>query len=185
MWYSVGNKASHIHNLTVHKTAFEMQSRKAQRQAEHEGCMQMEKKDILIKNGTYNKNHSKVKNERFREGGFYDPMDIVQVRYEMIKDAEDRGGAIGQATGEYGYSRASYYNIKDDFEKGGMTGLVPDKRGPKTPRKLTGDLQDFIKDYVKGDPSASPAKIAAAIEAARGVTVSKRTVERFFSKKKL
>jgi len=142
------------------------------------------KKDVLMKNGTYNKNHSKVKKEKFQEGGFYDPMDIVQVRYEMIKEAGDGGKAIEQVTGEYGYSRASYYHIKGDFDNGGMIALVPEKTGPRSPSKLTGDLQEYIANYVEGNPRASSSQIAMAIEQDKGVTVNKRTVERFRSKKK-
>jgi len=145
----------------------------------------VEKKEILIKNGTYNKNHGKVTKERFREGGFYDPMDIVQVRYEMIKDADDGGTTIEQTTSEYGYSRASYYYIKDDFEKGGMVALVPEKTGPKAPRKLTNELQEYITTYIENNPSTSSSRIALDIENDKGVKVSKRTIERFRSKKKL
>jgi len=144
----------------------------------------MEKKEILIKNGTFNKNHEKVKREGFIEGGFYDPMDIVQVRYEMIKDVDNSGKTIEQISSEYGYSRASYYHIKDNFDKGGMTALIPEKTGPKEARKLTSDLQDYIKEYTQRDPKASSSKIAEEIESVKGVTVSKRTVERFRYKKK-
>jgi len=143
------------------------------------------KKDILIKNGTYNKNHGKVMKWKFREGGFYDPMDIVQVRYEMIKDAGGSGRTIKQVTDEYGYSRASYYHIKDNFDNGGMIALVPEKTGPKSARKLTDDLKEYITKYVEDNPSASSSRIAAEIERNKGITVSKRTVERFRSKKKL
>ena len=142
------------------------------------------KKELLIKNGTFNKNHNKVTSEGFSKGGFYDPMDIVQVRYEMIKDADNSGKTIGQVSSEYGYSRASYYHIKDSFDKGGMTALIPEKTGPKESRKLTSDLQEYIKEYIRRDPSVSSSKIAAEIKNVKGVTISKRTVERFRYKKK-
>jgi len=145
----------------------------------------MGKKEILIKNGTFNKNHDKVKREGFSEGGFYDPMDIVQVRYEMIKDADDSEKTIGQISSEYGYSRASYYHIKDNFDKGGIAALIPERTGPKEARKLTGDLREYIKEYTQRNPKASSSKIAAEIESVKGVTVSKRTIERFRYKKKL
>ena len=145
----------------------------------------IEKKEILIKNGTYNKNYGIVKKEGFVEGGFYDPMDIVQVRYEMIKDADHSGRTIEQVSTDYGYSRASYYHIRDNFEKGGLAALIPDKTGPKAARKLTKDLQEYITRYIVENPSASSSKIAGEIERTKGISISKRTIERFRYKKKL
>ena len=142
------------------------------------------KKETLIKNGTFNKNYGKVTNVSFRESGFYDPMDIVQVRYEMIKDINACGKTIEQVSSEYGYSRASYYHIKDNFDKGGIAALIPEKTGPRKARKLTPDLQEYINEFVGRNPSASSSKIAKEIERAKGVSVNKRTVERFRLKKK-
>lgn len=47
----------------------------------------MSKEDILKANGTYNRSHGKVTAEKFLTGGFYDPMDIIQVKYEMLREA--------------------------------------------------------------------------------------------------
>ena len=148
------------------------------------GVILIEKKEILMKNGTFNKNYKKVTEEKFSEGGFYDPMDIVQVRYEMIKETERGGKTIDRISNAYGYSRASYYHIRDNFNKNGMSALIPERTGPKDASKLTGDLREFINEYIGRAPSASSSKIAKAIEQSKGVSVSKRTVERFRRKKK-
>ena len=47
----------------------------------------MSKKAILIENGTFNKNYKNVKISKFIDDRFYDPMDIAQVKYEMLKGA--------------------------------------------------------------------------------------------------
>ena len=49
----------------------------------------MSKEDILKANGTYNRSHGKVTAEKFLTGGFYDPMDIIQVKYEMLREASE------------------------------------------------------------------------------------------------
>ena len=46
----------------------------------------LSKKDFLTANGTYNKNYKKVKDSRFISDDFFDPTDIVQVKYEMLKE---------------------------------------------------------------------------------------------------
>jgi len=109
----------------------------------------------------------------------------VQVKYEMLRDAQDSGRAIGEAAGDFGFSRTAYYNIRESFEKNGMSALVPEKTGPKHPHKLTEPLREFADEYAAANPGASAAEITAAMQCERGAVISKRTVERHFAKKKL
>jgi len=142
------------------------------------------KKEILQSNGTYNKNYEKVKDSRFIGNDFYDPMDIVQVKYEMIKDVVNYGKSVTDAADGFGFSRTAYYNIKDAFDKRGVSGLIPEKPGPKKPRKLTPEYQKQIDDYIAKKPGASSAELASVINENNGVNISKRTIERYRAKKK-
>lgn len=141
------------------------------------------KKEILRSNGTYNRRYSDVKKDKFLEGGFYDPMDIVQVKYEMLRDSEETGGTIKNAAEDFGFSRTAYYKTKEAFEQQGMAAFFPQKTGPKQPHKLTADLQGFIDDYRANNPRAGVVEITGAILEKRGVSVSRRTVERYIYKK--
>jgi transposase len=144
----------------------------------------MIKKEILQKNGTYNKNHEKVKDARFFGDRFFDPMDIVQVKYEMLKDVM-KGRPVSDAAGDFGFSRTAYYSIKEAFDKQGISGLIPEKPGPKTPHKLTHECQKQIDDYIAMKPEASSSEIAAVISRNNAISISKRTIERYRAKKKL
>jgi len=144
----------------------------------------MSKKEILQGNGTYNRNHEKVKDARFIADDFYDPMDIVQVKYEMIKDVARGGRSVTDAADGFGFSRTAYYGIKDAFDRQGVSGLIPDKPGPKKPHKLTPERQRQIDEYIASKPGASSAELAAVIGADNAVGVSKRTIERYRAKKK-
>ena len=143
-----------------------------------------DKKDILIENGTYNKNHNKVTEPKFLGDVFYDPMDIVQVKYEMLKEVEKRGATIAGASSVYGFSRTAFYNIKEAFNKHGVKGLISEKPGPRNPYKLTRENQDRIDNYIKENPGISAGEIAEIFSRDVGVHLSKRTVERYLSKKK-
>ena len=143
-----------------------------------------EKKDILIENGTYNKNHNKVTEPKFLGDVFYDPMDILQVKYEMLKEVEKRGATIADAATSYGFSRTAFYNIKEAFNKHGIKGLISEKLGPRNPHKLTRENQGHIDNYIKENPSISASEIVEIINRDVGVHLSKRTVERYQSKKK-
>ncbi len=148
------------------------------------GVVDMDKKETLLGNGSYNKNYSKVERKKFLEDNFYDPMDIIQVKYELLRDAKDARRGIGGITNEYGYTRASYYNIKAAFEKDGLAALVPGKTGPKAPHKLTSERQEYIERYISENPSASSAEITTDLSSSIGIKISKRTVERYRRKKK-
>lgn len=81
-------------------------------------------------------------------------MDIVQVKYEMLKDAAV--GTRGIAD-EFGFSRASFYKINDAFDSKGLSALVPEKTGPKKPNTAkfsspipwSRRLRDLIFPYMR------------------------------------
>ncbi len=145
----------------------------------------MNKKEILLANGTFNKNHGKVKNKKFLIEPFYDSMDIVQVKYEMLKDATEGSRQIANVADDFGLSRASFYKIKEAFEIRGLSALVPEKPGPKKPYKLTEPYAEYIDKYISEKPKASSNEIATNLRKDKGLKVSKRTVERYRNKKKL
>ena len=139
----------------------------------------MAKKEILLENGTYNSNHNKVKDLRFLEDIFYDPQDLVQVKYEMLRSACNTGQTISEVATSFGFSRAAYYKIKNAFDKEGISALVPRLSGPKNPRKLTSGHQQFIDHYLLENPSVSSSHIADILKKERGLDISRRTIERY------
>ena len=144
----------------------------------------MGKKDFLMGNGTYNKRYEKVKSARFIGDEFFDPMDIVQVKYEMLKDVMKDGKAVSDAANDFGFSRTAYYSIKDAFDKQGVTGLAPEKPGPRKPHKMTQECQTQIDAYIEREPGISSGELAAALSKNSAISISKRTVERYRAKKK-
>jgi transposase len=144
----------------------------------------LSKKDFLVGNGTYNKHYEKVKSARFIDDGFFDPMDIVQVKYEMLKEVMRDGKAVTDAADDFGFSRTAYYSIKDAFDKHGVSGLTPEKPGPKKPRKLTPKYQTQIDEYIARKPGISSGELAVILNKKGDITVSRRTIERYRAKKK-
>lgn len=139
----------------------------------------MEKRDILIANGTYNKNHSKVLNDKFRNDPFYDPMDIVQVKYEMLRTAKCNERSIARIADEFGFSRAAFYKIKASYDANGITALVPGKCGPRRARKLTVEYQNYIDRHMKENPKANSAEIVQYLKQETGIKISTRTIDRY------
>jgi transposase len=145
----------------------------------------MSKKDFLMDNGTFNKNHSKVKALRFSKDRFFDPMDIVQVKYEMLKEVEERGASITDAADAYGFSRTAFYGIREAFGRKGVAGLAPRRPGPLRPHKLPQEHQERIDAWIAESPLISSGEVARLIGQTGLALVNRRTVERYRSKKKL
>jgi hypothetical protein len=91
-----------------------------------------------LEEGTLNPEPGKVQDPKFHDGEFFDPRDIVQVKYEMLRRVSVENASVTSATEEYSVSRPTYYQTKASFEEAGIAGLVPSKRGPRGPHKLQG-----------------------------------------------
>jgi len=73
----------------------------------------------------------------FRESAFFDPNDLVQVKYEMLRSVQKEGRAVVEAAEAFGLSRPVFYVAQAWFRREGLPGLRPRKRGPKRPHKLS------------------------------------------------
>jgi transposase len=138
----------------------------------------------LIEDGTLNVSPEKVSDQKFHENEFFDPRDIVQVKYEMLRRVSIENASVTDATDEYGVSRPTYYQAKASFDQSGVAGLVPRKRGPRGPHKLQGDILAFVeKQHVAGEPIRAR-ELAKTIREEFSVEVHPRTIERALSGKK-
>ena len=85
--------------------------------------------------GTLNPTPEKVSDPKFRENEFFDPRDLVQVKYELLRRVSVDNTSVTDATKEYGISRPTYYQTKAHFNQAGLAGLVPQKaRSSQTAR---------------------------------------------------
>jgi hypothetical protein len=95
------------------------------------------KDHILKANGTLNPHARRVHDALFHETPFFDPRDLLQVKYEMLRRVRIDGWPVSRAAAAFGLSRPSFYQTQRAFERHGLGGLLPRKRGPKAGRKLT------------------------------------------------
>lgn len=138
----------------------------------------------LLEEGTLNPFPEKVSDPKFQEGEFFDPRDIVQVKYEMLRRVLVDNASVTDTTGEYGVSRPTYYQAKTSFDETGIVGLVPKKRGPRGPHKLQGEILAFVeKQHVPGEPIRAR-DLAKLIRDEFSLEVHPRTIERALGGKK-
>ena len=138
----------------------------------------------LIEEGTLNLAPEKVQDPKFRDGEFFDPHDIVQVKYEMLRRVSVENASVTNATEEYGVSRPTYYQTRASFEEAGIAGLVPRKRGPQGPHKVRGAVLAFIRDKrIEGEPIRAR-QLAEQIRKKFDLDIHPRTIERVVAVKK-
>lgn len=142
------------------------------------------KASALTEDGTLNPAPEKVGDPRFQEDGFFDPRDIVQVKYEMLRRVSVDKLSVTEASDEYGVSRLTFYQAKADFEDAGVAGLVPRKRGPRGPHKLQGEALAFLKEQVAPGEPIRARELTDRLRAKFGLDVHPRTIERALGVKK-
>ena len=134
------------------------------------------KEQCLKDSGALN-NHS-VTDELFNDSEFFDPRDLVQVKYEMLRKVHKEGESVSHAASSFGFSRPSFYKILADFEREGIPGLLPRKRGPGGGHKLTKEVLEFIKKRsTERQPIAIP-RLLEEVEKHFGIRVHRRSLER-------
>lgn len=137
----------------------------------------------LREQGALHPRPSDVKDELF-DGAFFDPRDVVQVRYEMLRRVNADGREVSEVAAGFGVSRPTFYKAKEDFEREGLPGLIPRKRGPKGGHKLTEEVLVELERRLQKDASLSSAALADLVREQFGREVHPRTVERALERRK-
>lgn len=135
--------------------------------------------------GAFNANADAVTDANFADGKgeFFDPRDLVQVKYEMLRKVSADGRNVTEAAAQAGLSKPSFYKAQADFDVGGLAGLIPRKRGPKGPHKLRNALVDEVLGLRDGPLPLTAAEIVDVVAERFGVRVHVRTVERALSRR--
>jgi len=136
------------------------------------------KRDALARSSTLHPHPEIVAGELFRRNPFFDARDGLQVKYEMLRRVRVDGCPVGLAAASCGLSRPTYYQARDAFERAGLAGLLPEKKGPRRAHKLTVEVLAFIEVELATHPKRTPADLAARIEKRLGVTVHPKSIAR-------
>ena len=142
------------------------------------------KAQALLQEGTLNSSPEKVTDPKFRENEFFDPRDLVQVKYEMLRRVSVENAPVTSAAEEYGVSRPTYYQAKANFSAAGIGGLVPRKRGPRGPHKLQGEVMMFLQNQVAPGEPIRARHLSTLIRNQFDLEVHPRTIERVLGGKK-
>jgi transposase len=145
------------------------------------------KSRALQQEGSLHPHPEQVSDELFLAHEFFDPRDLVQVKYEMLRRVQSEGQTVSQSAAGFGFSRPSFYQAQASFRQGGLPALMPQKRGPKKAHKLTAEVLAFVRQAQQEEPALRPPALVSLVKDSYGITVHPRSLERALtrSQKKL
>ena len=127
----------------------------------------------LKRTGSLNPRPDAVSDTLFKENPFFDPKDLLQVRYEMLR----RHSVEGVST-NFGVSRPTVYQAQAAFQQAGLSGLLPKHRGPKQGHKLSAEVIEHVRTLRAADPGLTTIACIQAVRERFGTTVHRRSLER-------
>ncbi|UCG08283.1 MAG: helix-turn-helix domain-containing protein [Desulfobacterales bacterium] len=145
---------------------------------------QNEKLKRLAEKGSLNLKPEQVNDDLFLQHEFFDPCDLMQVKYEMVRRVQSDDWRVSDAAKAFGFSRVSFYQIQKSIEKQGLSGIMPQKRGPKGAHKFSEEVLVFIEDKLKEDDQLKASTLAELIQETFGFSIHVRSVEKVLQYRK-
>lgn len=141
------------------------------------------KAEALRHHRSLNPTPEQVTDERFQAEGFFDPRDLVQVKYEMVRRVQEEGATVTEAARAFGFSRPTFYQAREALQAEGLAGLVPKRPGPRSAHKLTPEVMTFVEQLQGERPGLGAEDLAGEIERRFGISVHPRSVERALARR--
>ncbi len=136
------------------------------------------KAESLRQHGALNPHPQKVADPMFLRGEFFDPRDLVQVKYEMLRRVRVDGAAVTDATQAFGFSRPVFYQAQALYQSAGLPGLIPQRPGPRQAHKLSDPIVDFLLQHQLRDPLLRAAALSELVRRQFDLVVHPRSIER-------
>ncbi len=142
------------------------------------------KLQALREAGALNARPERVADPLFAQGEFFDPHDLVQVKYEMLRHVRTEGRPVSEAAEVFGFSRVAYYQAQTAFEDQGLPGLIPKRPGPRRAHKLSETVLEYLDQERAADKSLRAKDLVERVLKKFGLSVHPRSIERALSKRR-
>ena len=137
-----------------------------------------DKRRALEATGTFNRRFAAVRHDLFHPGNFFDPQDLLQLKYESLRAVEKDGYSIARAAGEFGLSRPTLYQAQSQLQAAGLEGLLPRKRGPKNAHKLKAEVLGYLQEQSAAEPRPVARELARRVRERFKINLHPRTIEK-------
>jgi len=136
------------------------------------------KSQYLQELGTLNPRPQLVLDELFRDSAFFDPRDLVLVKYEMLRRVRLEEMTVTEAASTFGFSRPSFYLAQSLFQQGGLAGLIPRRSGPQHAHKLSDEILDYLQQQQGLNELLRAPQLSQLVLEKFGLAVHPRSIER-------
>lgn len=139
------------------------------------------KRLFLEQSGALHRHPDRVRAELFERYRFFDPLDKVQVKYEMLRARAVDRRSVSAVAAAFGFSRETYYTALAAFEACGVPGLADGPSGRPGLWKLTDEAVSWVLELHRRHPELSGREIAERLAEDLGIEVTRRTIERLLA----
>lgn len=147
--------------------------------AAHSSRRRTQRQQALRTLGAAHPHPQAVTDPLFGDSAFFDPNDLVQVKYEMLRSVQLGAQRVVQAAAAFGFSRPVFYVTRELFNREGLPGLLPRKRGPKQPHKLNDEALAVLAEVVRAEQRMPSGEELALLLAQRcGIEAHPRSIVR-------
>jgi transposase len=140
------------------------------------------KKKFLEQEGLLNPKPERLSHALFKTLDFFDPLDLPQVRYEMIRAARVEKISVTEACRLFGFSREYFYKLERNFMARGYVSVLGSTMGRRPLIALNQEIVNFLVHRKIDEPKLSGEDLRKEIRHLYNVDCSRRTVERIVQK---
>ncbi len=126
----------------------------------------------------------RVADPLFGESEFFDPRDLVQVKYEMLRRVLTEKRPVTEAATAFGFSRVAFYQTQAAFAEHGLPGLLAKRPGPRGAHKLSAAVVEYLVQQHAADQGLRAKDLAEMVLKKFGLTVHPRSIERALAKRR-
>ena len=138
----------------------------------------------LKEHGCLNRHSETVRDELFLSNPFFDPRDLLQVKYEMLRRVREDGVPVSHAAASFGVSRPTWYQAARAYEAGGLPALLPLRPGPRRAHKLNEEVVQALQTARSEQPELSIPELVELVRARFGISVHRRSIGRVLGREK-
>jgi transposase-like protein len=142
------------------------------------------KSQALREHGALNPSPQRVRDPLFLRNGFFDPRDLLLVKYEMLRRARTDALSVTAAARAFGFSRTSFYQTLALFQQSGLPGLLRKRPGPRHAHKLSDEVLDDLEVQLELNERLRAPQLCRRVLEKFGLEVHPRSIERALGRRR-
>ena len=109
---------------------------------------------------------------------FFDPCDLLQVKYEIVRRVRIESLPINQVAQRFGLSRPTVCQALHAFEQGGLAALLPRRPGPRHAHKLNEEVVNFLRHTFDESPGMRTVDLVELLQEQFELSVYPSSIDR-------